>query len=205
MGIVISGGVVSASGSGTFIEVFYNVRDIEMDGKALHMEQKPFIYEGKTYVYLGDVAKAFGRVLEWDENTGGITIVQPGYEHSEIDKSFKIEQYESVVSKIASELESGWPDDMNTFLKEVRDSYDVKMDHIYFADENGNMYCSPSVQLPEGYDPREREWYKAAVENGMYVSKPYDDVINGGEIVSVSKTVRSNGKVVGVIGVDFKH
>lgn len=168
------------------------------------MEQKPFIYEGRTYVYLGDAVRAFGRELEWYGKTGRITMVKPQEESGEIDKSFKIEQYESVVSKIASKLESGWPDDMNAFLKAEMDSYDAGIENIYFADENGNMQIIPSVQLPEGYDPREREWYKVAVEKGIYVSNPYADIINGGEIVSASKTVRSNGKIVGAIGVDFK-
>lgn len=198
----MSGGIVGAVGTGSLIEVFYNVSDIAIDGKALDMEQKPFIHQGRTYVYLGDAARAFGRELEWDGETGSIEIVRPKEEYGSIDKDSKIDQYENIVSNIASKLESGWPSDINAFLE--WESSHLGMEHIYFADENGSMYCSPNVQLPEGYDPRERPWYNGAAENGTYVSKPYADIVNGGELVTVSKSVHSNGKIVGVIGVDFK-
>ena len=203
-GILMSGGVVSAMGTGTLIEVFYNVSGIAMDGNALDMEQKPFIHEGRTYVYLGDVATAFGRELEWDGETGGIEIVMPKEEHGSIDKESKIEQYENVVSDIASKLESDWPSDINAFLEGERKSSQLGMEYVYFADENGRMYYSTNIQLPDGYDPRERPWYNGAAENGVYVSKPYADILSGGELITVSKSVYSNGEIVGVIGADFK-
>ncbi|WP_297548650.1 methyl-accepting chemotaxis protein [Thermococcus sp.] len=74
---------------------------------------------------------------------------------------------------------------------------------VYFGDVNGNMYIYPNQQLPQGYDPRKRPWYQAAVEKkGPVWSKPYKDASSGKWVITYAVPVYLNGKLIGVVGLD---
>ncbi|NLM34914.1 MAG: hypothetical protein GX206_05690 [Clostridiales bacterium] len=71
---------------------------------------------------------------------------------------------------------------------------------------NKETIISPSQELPAGFDPTSRDWYKLAVENDGQVvaSKPYQ---SSGEfsdyVITFSKTIKDkNGSLVGVAGID---
>jgi len=56
---------------------------------------------------------------------------------------------------------------------------------------------------PEGYDPRERPWYRLAVaRGGMAWLPPLGDITTRKVMLGVSMPVRHDGKVVGVAAVD---
>ena len=61
-----------------------------------------------------------------------------------------------------------------------------------------------SQEMPAGYDPRTRDWYKSATaSDGVVFSDVYKNVADGAIIVTVSKAVRNrNGELVAVIGTD---
>ncbi|ASJ16094.1 chemotaxis protein [Thermococcus chitonophagus] len=75
--------------------------------------------------------------------------------------------------------------------------------YVYFGDINGNMYMYPPEELPQGYDPRERPWYKKAVEAGHAVfTDPYPDATTGKWVITYAIPVYYNGQLIGVIGLD---
>ncbi|EOC99269.1 methyl-accepting chemotaxis protein [Caldisalinibacter kiritimatiensis] len=75
----------------------------------------------------------------------------------------------------------------------------------YFGSSNGNMYIYPKDELPDDYDPRDRPWYKKAVENEDKVvwTEPYADASTGEMVITAAKAVVEYGKVVGVVGIDI--
>lgn len=78
-------------------------------------------------------------------------------------------------------------------------------DNTYFGAQDGGTFTIwPAVDLPEGYDPRGRPWYKDAVAaNGPTVTKPYQDATSDRLIVTAATPVTNSGKLAGVVGGDF--
>jgi methyl-accepting chemotaxis protein len=99
--------------------------------------------------------------------------------------------------------EKAWPlldRQFHTFLKIHKN---VQLAYIGTAEKK--MYTTPVAQLPDGYDPTARPWYKKAEENPDRVvwTEPYIDAITGKNIVTLAKAVTENGRVVAVIGIDM--
>ncbi|AHM57117.1 methyl-accepting chemotaxis protein McpA [Peptoclostridium acidaminophilum DSM 3953] len=77
---------------------------------------------------------------------------------------------------------------------------------VYIGLANGNTYIYPEQELPEGYDPRARQWYKDALENSgeVVVSEPYVDAFTQKMVITLSKTVNdSAGNLTGVAAMDI--
>lgn len=49
------------------------------------------------------------------------------------------------------------------------------MEAIYTGSGNGQFIQSPAIQMPDGYNPTERDWYKEAVKKSgeVIVTAPY--------------------------------
>lgn len=80
---------------------------------------------------------------------------------------------------------------------------------VYYGLNNGKMLLNPAEKLPEGYDPRQRDWYKAALEsNGQaIISDPYEDAVQKGVyVITFAQAVKdsNSGQVLGVVGLDMK-
>ncbi|MCB2313095.1 cache domain-containing protein [Clostridium tagluense] len=88
-------------------------------------------------------------------------------------------------------------------LNKFKEKSELKTAFIYFGDERGNFYTTPIVELPGDYDPRSRDWYTNAKENGEYVSDIYIDASNNNKILTVSKGIYKNKKLIGVIAIDL--
>ncbi|KDR95680.1 methyl-accepting chemotaxis protein [Peptoclostridium litorale DSM 5388] len=76
----------------------------------------------------------------------------------------------------------------------------------YVGLADGRMYLSPEEEIPEGYDPTQRPWYKDAVSNssGVVWTDAYHDAFSGKLIVTAAKAVvGSSGNIVGVVAVDI--
>ncbi|MGV1752263.1 methyl-accepting chemotaxis protein McpU [Agrobacterium sp. CG674] len=74
----------------------------------------------------------------------------------------------------------------------------------YFGDETGAFNNFPSTKMREGYDPRQRPWYQAAVKaNATVLTEPYTDATTGKLVVSAALPVKRDGKLVGVAASDF--
>ena len=75
----------------------------------------------------------------------------------------------------------------------------------YIGSEDGKFLLSPYEDMGSDYDPRNREWYKKAVNNPSEVimSEPYEDALNERIVVTYSRAVFNDiGELQGVIAID---
>lgn len=73
---------------------------------------------------------------------------------------------------------------------------------VYLGTEYGGFISGSDIPLPEGFDPRVRPWYEKAVAvEEATVSDVYQST-TGDAVFTVCKSVRHDGRVVGVAGVD---
>ncbi len=74
---------------------------------------------------------------------------------------------------------------------------------FYLAFEDGR-YLDGEGWVPEaGYVPKERPWYKAAIDQeGIVISDPYFDTASNLAIITLSTEIKSGSKRIGVLGVD---
>ena len=90
---------------------------------------------------------------------------------------------------------------LNAFEK-FSDAY-PNIFNIYMATPAKDMYLYPPTQLPEGYDPTERDWYiEAAASGEVSISDPYVDAGTETVVFTVSKAIMSGNELVGVFAVD---
>ncbi|GGF51381.1 methyl-accepting chemotaxis protein [Terasakiella brassicae] len=76
--------------------------------------------------------------------------------------------------------------------------------YAYFGDAQGVMTMAPPDDLPEGYDPRQRPWYKDAVAaQKATLTEPYVDASSGSLIVTTAYPIEKDGKTLGVVGGDI--
>ncbi len=84
---------------------------------------------------------------------------------------------------------------------------DEKLGLIYMsAPQSLNALANIWIDLPEGYDGRERPWYLSAMESGEFsITEPYIDqsTDEGNVILSASMPVRENGSLIGVTALDM--
>ena len=76
---------------------------------------------------------------------------------------------------------------------------------IYMGTKWGGAVSSWSEEENKGYDPRERSWYKKAVEsNGNIIITPVYISTNGQPVISLAKTIMdTNNSILGCIGLDI--
>lgn len=80
---------------------------------------------------------------------------------------------------------------------------------VYIGNEKGNFILGNKVALPEGYDPRERPWYKDAKKSPeditvspVYLSASSEEGKDHSVIVTICKAVQKKGSLSGVVGID---
>ncbi|WP_033137549.1 methyl-accepting chemotaxis protein [Aeromonas finlandensis] len=75
-------------------------------------------------------------------------------------------------------------------------------DLVYAGTTDGKMLQSKPTDLPAGYDPRQRPWYKDAMAAGkMVVTAPYADISTGQLIVTIAEPFQ-RGNTQGIIAGD---
>lgn len=87
-------------------------------------------------------------------------------------------------------------------LAAFENNSNLVMKCIYIANETGQFYLHPFVELPEDYDARTRPWYIKAMKEEIYISEIYEDVGTGEQIMTVSKKINLNNQLYGVVGID---
>jgi len=78
--------------------------------------------------------------------------------------------------------------------------------NMYFGRESDGAFFqgNKDATTPEGYDPRARGWYQAAVAaGGTIVTDPYWDVLTNQMCGTIACPVYVDGKLVGVLGIDM--
>jgi len=104
----------------------------------------------------------------------------------------------------ASECEPWLMKSLDAYLTNHKD-----VTSVYLGLKNKQMIIAPVQQLPEGYDPTSRPWYKDAIANDgkVILTAPYEDAMEKGKmIVTFAKTVKdgTTNETIGVIGLDIK-
>ena len=73
------------------------------------------------------------------------------------------------------------------------------------TDQKGFYQSNTEAGIPQGYDPTERGWYKAAAAQGTtIVTDPYVDAITGQMCATIATPVVVEGQVRAVIGADVE-
>lgn len=90
------------------------------------------------------------------------------------------------------------------FLKGIVDNYD-EVSFISLGTEYGGYTEYPRIDITQNYDPRQRPWYKNAINNeNVVISEPYVSKITKDVIVSISHKIETDGRVLGVLSVNIK-
>jgi methyl-accepting chemotaxis protein len=101
--------------------------------------------------------------------------------------------------------------DLKMWMMETFKSYKEThpfVESIYLATINRDMYTYPQLDLPEGYDPVEKDWYKNTLsKNDIIWDKPYKGIVTGKMLttiyIPVYNTYNNNNELVGVLGIDI--
>ena len=90
--------------------------------------------------------------------------------------------YERIIETIIEHCEFTG-DYKDTLIREInilKDSHDSVLNIYFSSQEDGSLIQLLDVELPEDFDPRERSWYKGAVETEGYgTDGPYIDELTG--------------------------
>lgn len=110
---------------------------------------------------------------------------------------------EGLARDIAS-LETVTEEEVRRVLLSHFEGRDELLD-MYYGTSQGEMWkASAESEIPEGYDPRERGWYKLAKENaGLSVTDPYFDVFTFQMCDTICCPVYKNNQLKGVVGIDI--
>jgi len=127
-----------------------------------------------------------------------------------LDGSFDIffQSQEQVIRNLASNQMLQDPEDNQSSLKQslknMNNATDSTKQIYYGVENNGDMITSTVLDLPADYDPRERPWYKKAVDNKGEViwTEPYVDDDSGRLIISAAEAIYDNGELKGVVSGD---
>lgn len=94
---------------------------------------------------------------------------------------------------------------LKNLLKRISEDHS-QVKTAYIASPEGDFYMSDDVELPEGYDPRQRPWYDDAMnEKGLYIAQPYEDLTSGKMITSVFMELDKAPEEGWVLGVDLEQ
>ena len=95
------------------------------------------------------------------------------------------------------------PDTVRKLVK--RQTYPDTFSSAYFgAEANGTFVRFSDAPVKQGYDPRARPWYKAALSHdGTILTAPYVDAASGKLTVTIATPVKRDGKLIGVAGGDL--
>ncbi len=84
------------------------------------------------------------------------------------------------------------------------DGHSELLNLYYGMKDKQHIQMDPEATPPDGYDPTQRGWYKAAEAAGTtIVTDPYMDVLIGGMCITIASPVYRDGELVGVLGADF--
>ncbi|GAB6189673.1 hypothetical protein JCM30566_14140 [Marinitoga arctica] len=78
--------------------------------------------------------------------------------------------------------------------------------YVYFADINGNISTYPEINIPSKFTPKEKEWYREALEsNNVVISSSFADVEKTELVITLSKALKNDKNLLGVIGFDLNN
>jgi hypothetical protein len=176
--------------AGLNIEVFYGtVKRIIIDGEdktPTEEKDKPFVYNGTTYLPIRYVAESLGKSVEWDGSMGTIYIGE------RLDKSYKeVYLYDKPSSDIADKKIKVSEEDKGYVFGDL---YGIKEDQRLFVTYNTNGQAKElrfdiSMKALEGWGARVKVFDESGSE--LYNSGVFMD----GQTETVSIPIESSLKV----------
>ena len=104
---------------------------------------------------------------------------------------------------LASMGEAALSDAPLSALRQLADSGSFMTAYIAYP-STSEAFFSDDWQPPSDYDPRQRPWYKDAVQaKDTIITTPYVDAQTGGLIVTFARPFYRNGQLAAVIGADI--
>ena len=98
------------------------------------------------------------------------------------------------------------PENIAQYLQELlqNQNEDGIIYDIYFTSEDNRMTAGSGYEADGSVDFTKRRWYLAAKEkDGVHYESPYKDADSGRYVITLSKKVEWDGKVVGVLAEDI--
>lgn len=154
------------------------------------LENKLIVTSSQT---MKEVNEEINEYIKGIENQVNVLAVNSNFKKMSEDENIasinKNEEYKEICMELLNNTQSTNIDIVNTF----------------FYVEKGNFYIRPVQKVPDGFDASGRSWYKAAINNkGKVVwSEPYVNASSKKIMITASKTIVDNKKVIGVIGIDI--
>ena len=75
---------------------------------------------------------------------------------------------------------------------------------VFLGSSDGVFIIRPDAKMPEGFDPRVRDWYKSAQNSSSsLLTEPYIDMATGQQVISIVQSVFKDGQNIGAIGGDL--
>ncbi|NUT78043.1 methyl-accepting chemotaxis protein [Pseudomonas sp. C1C7] len=75
---------------------------------------------------------------------------------------------------------------------------------VFMGNSDGFFIIRPDANMPEGFDPRKRDWYKSAqTSSGSVLTEPYIDISTGKLVISIVQSVFDETRHIGVVGGDL--
>ncbi|KWW18000.1 hypothetical protein AS888_21075 [Peribacillus simplex] len=85
-------------------------------------------------------------------------------------------------------------------------SSNSEINGLYLGTEKGGKtIIFPKAELPADFDPRQREWYQAALKekNETIWTEPYTDQATNKLVITAAKAIYDGDRLIGVLGVDI--
>ncbi|WP_411372975.1 cache domain-containing protein [Bacillus anthracis] len=75
-----------------------------------------------------------------------------------------------------------------------------EVEGIYIGTQTGKFIREPFIQMSDGYNPTDRDWYKEAHENKgkVIVTAPYQSASTKNMVVTIAKEVKDGKGVIGI-------
>ena len=112
-----------------------------------------------------------------------------------------LRNYKDFSPQILTQEPSQKEKEIYELFKNIKEN-NTKISFISYGTSDGGYVEYPEFNPQESYDPRERDWYKNALEREeTAVSEPYITSVSKEAVVSIDKRVVSEGKTVGVLSI----
>ena len=126
---------------------------------------------------------------------------------NEINHWFK--DYEIIIESLSQDIEASGnfsEEHLQKLLKNKAEIYKNSTIDFYigFEDENRTFLSGVNWIPSESYVAKNRNWYIGAIENDEVVfTEPYVDPMTNEFVITVSKSLKEDGKTIGVLAIDI--
>ncbi|MDD6796556.1 MAG: methyl-accepting chemotaxis protein [Clostridiaceae bacterium] len=116
-----------------------------------------------------------------------------------------IEDYKNIIDTLISESDFSDFDKLTEDMKLLASTDKSILNFYYAEDSTGNSIQSLDQELPEGYNSKLRPWYLTAINSSnINIENPYVDEVTGKYVITLSKAVKNNDSIIGVVGIDIE-